>query len=63
MKRGVFSDKEIKLMHKIEMEFELFKYRTLAKSRKKFLKAAAKSASIPAFMNIFCTRTASRKTT
>ena len=35
MKRGEFSDKEIKLMHKIEKEFELFKYRTLAKSRKK----------------------------
>ena len=35
MKRGLFSEKEIQLVHHIEKEFELFKYRMLAKSRKK----------------------------
>lgn len=35
MKRGLFSEKEIRLIHSIEQEFELFKYRTLSRSRKK----------------------------
>lgn len=39
MKRGLFSEKEIQLVHKIEKEFELFKYQTLSKSRKKIFAA------------------------
>lgn len=39
MKRGLFSEKEIRLIHSIEQEFELFQYRTLSKSRKKIFEA------------------------
>lgn len=39
MKRGLFSEKEIQLIHSIEQEFELFQYRTLSKSRKKIFEA------------------------
>ena len=34
MKRGEFSEKEIKLIRSVEKEFELFKYKTLSASRK-----------------------------
>jgi hypothetical protein len=33
MKRGEFSHKETRLIHSIEKEFELFKYKTLSGSR------------------------------
>jgi hypothetical protein len=33
MKRGEFSDREIRLIRSVEKEFELFKYRTLSSSR------------------------------
>lgn len=39
MKRGLFSEKEIRLIHSIEQEFELFQYRTLSRSRKKIFEA------------------------
>ena len=39
MKRGLFSEKEIQLVHNIEKEFELFKYRMLSRSRKKIFEA------------------------
>ena len=39
MKRGVFSEKEIQLVHNVEKEFELFKYQMLSKSRKKIFTA------------------------
>ena len=39
MKRGLFSEKEIQLVHHIEKEFELFKYRMLSRSRKKIFEA------------------------
>lgn len=42
MKRGIFSEKETQLIHKIEKEFEFFKYRMLAKSRKKIFEACCK---------------------
>ncbi len=35
MKRGQFSDKETRLVRKVENEFELFRYKMLSKSRKK----------------------------
>ena len=39
MKRGLFSEKEIQLVHNIEKEFELFEYRMLSRSRKKIFEA------------------------
>lgn len=33
MKRGVFSEKEVRLKQSVEQEFELFKYKMLASSR------------------------------
>lgn len=39
MKRGVFSEKEIQLIHNVEKEFKLFKYQMLSKSRKKIFEA------------------------
>lgn len=40
MKRGLFPEKEIQLVHHIEKEFELFKYQMLSKSRKKIFEAS-----------------------
>ena len=33
MKRGIFPDSRIRLAQSVEREFELFKYKTLSKSR------------------------------
>lgn len=42
MKRGHFSEKEIRLTRTVEREFELFRYQMLSKSRKKIFKKCDK---------------------
>jgi len=42
MKRGQFSDKETRLVRKVENEFELFRYKMLSKSRKKIFEGCSK---------------------
>lgn len=39
MRRGQSSEKKTRLVKKVETEFELFKYRTLSKSRKKIFES------------------------
>lgn len=42
MKRGHFSEKETRLIRRVEDEFMLFKYKMLSKSRKKIFKKCDK---------------------
>ncbi len=42
MKRGQFSEKEVRLIKRAEDEFMLFKYKMLSKSRKKIFKMCDK---------------------